>query len=60
MVRDLPRQHGGTTFSTPVSVDPTVAKTGPICTGGTNCSANRELGDFQSLTLGNQGNPDLA
>jgi hypothetical protein len=50
----------GATFSTPVSVDSTPAKTGPICTEGTNCSANRELGDFQSLTLDNQGNADLS
>jgi hypothetical protein len=51
---------GGTTFSAPVSVDTLAAKTGPICTEGTNCSANRELGDFQSVALDNQGNPDLA
>jgi hypothetical protein len=51
---------GGTTFSAPVSADPTVAKTGPICTEGTGCSANRELGDFQSITLDNQGGADMA
>jgi hypothetical protein len=56
----LESSNGGSTFSTPVSVDPTLAKAGPICTEGTNCTANRELGDFQSLTLDNQGNADLS
>jgi hypothetical protein len=56
----LESTDGGTTFSTPGSADPTVAKTGPICTEGTNCTANRELGDFQSLTLDNQGLAGLA
>jgi hypothetical protein len=56
----LQSTDGGTTFTAPETADPTAAKTGPICTEGTGCSANRELGDFQSLTLDNQGNPDLA
>jgi hypothetical protein len=34
-----------------VTVDPTAVKTGPICTGGINCSGNRELLDFQSVAL---------
>jgi hypothetical protein len=42
---------GGATFSAPETVDPTVVKTGPICTGGINCSGDRELLDFQSLTV---------
>jgi hypothetical protein len=42
---------GGATFSAPVTVDPTVVKTGPICTEGINCSGGRELLDFQSLTI---------
>jgi hypothetical protein len=50
----------GSTFSPLVVADPTAAKSGPICTEGTNCSANRELGDFQSITLDNQGNADMA
>ncbi len=50
---------GGATFSALQTVDPTVVKSGPICTGGTNCSANRELGDFQALTLDNAGFADL-
>jgi hypothetical protein len=55
----LQSTDGGTTFSAPESVDTTAAKSGPVCTEGTNCSANRELGDFQSLALDNQGNADL-
>jgi hypothetical protein len=55
----LQSTDGGSTFSTPTAVDPTVAKTGPVCTEGTGCSANRELGDFQTVTLDNQGNADM-
>jgi hypothetical protein len=55
----LESTDGGTTFSAPTVVDSTPAKVGPICTGGTNCTANRELGDFQSLTLDNGGLADL-
>lgn len=46
---------GGATFSGLSAVDPTPAKTGPICTGGTGCSANRELGDFQTVDLDSAG-----
>jgi hypothetical protein len=56
----LQSTDGGATFPAPEHADPTPAKTGPICAEGTGCSANRELGDFQSLTLDNQGNADLA
>jgi hypothetical protein len=42
---------GGATFSAPQTVDPTVVKSGPICTEGINCSGDRELLDFQSLTV---------
>ena len=55
----LESTDGGTTFSGPTVVDPTPAKVGPICTAGINCSGNRELGDFQSLTLDNAGAADL-
>jgi hypothetical protein len=51
----LESTDGGATFSAPATVDSTPAKLGPICTGGTNCTANRELGDFQSLTVDNSG-----
>jgi hypothetical protein len=55
----LESTDGGTTFSAPTVVDSTPAKLGPICTGGIGCAANRELGDFQSLTLDNGGSADL-
>jgi hypothetical protein len=42
---------GGATFGAPQTVDPTVVKTGPICTEGINCSGGRELLDFQALTV---------
>jgi hypothetical protein len=42
---------GGATFGAPQTVDPTVVKSGPVCTGGINCSGDRELLDFQSLTI---------
>jgi hypothetical protein len=47
----LESSDGGVTFGTPQTVDPTVVKTGPICTEGINCSGDRELLDFQSLTV---------
>jgi len=55
----LESTDGGSTFSTPETVDPTVVKTGPICTSGTGCSGNRELLDFQSDTIDNQGRANL-
>jgi hypothetical protein len=42
---------GGASFSAPQTVDATVVKSGPICTEGINCSGDRELLDFQSLTV---------
>ncbi|WP_225728183.1 MULTISPECIES: sialidase family protein [unclassified Nocardia] len=42
------------------TADPTAVKTGPICTGGTSCQANRELGDFQSVAIDNAGRANLA
>jgi len=56
----LESTDGGATFSAPTTVDPTPAKTGPVCTGGINCSSGRELGDFQSLTIDNAMASDLA
>ena len=43
-----------------VTADSTAVKTGPICTGGTGCSSDRELGDFQSIALDPLGRPNLA
>ena len=51
----LESTDGGATFSALQSVDPTPVKTGPVCTGGINCSANRELGDFQQVAIDNAG-----
>jgi hypothetical protein len=56
----LKSTDGGTTWSSLTTADPTAAKTGPVCTGGTNCSANRELGDFQTDTLDSAGHVDLS
>jgi hypothetical protein len=50
---------GGATFSSLITADPTVAKTGIICTGGINCSSDRELGDFQQVTIDPQGRANL-
>jgi hypothetical protein len=47
----LESSDGGVTFGAPQTVDPTVVKTGPVCTEGINCSGDRELLDFQSLTV---------
>jgi hypothetical protein len=51
----LESTDGGATFSALQSVDPTPVKTGPVCTGGINCSANRELGDFQQVAIDSAG-----
>ena len=51
---------GGATFSSLITADPTAVKTGVICTGGTNCSSDRELGDFQQVTIDPQGRANLA
>jgi hypothetical protein len=46
---------GGQSFSGLTIVDPTPVKSGPICTAGTGCSANRDLGDFQSVAIDGAG-----
>jgi hypothetical protein len=55
----LESTDGGATFSALETVDPTVVKTGPICTEGTGCSGDRELLDFQSDTIDNAGKANL-
>src|SRR5207248_1076590 len=55
----LESTDGGSTFSALETVDPTVVKTGPICTQGTGCSGDRELLDFQSDTIDNAGKANL-
>ena len=47
----LESADGGATFSALTTVDPTPSKTGPVCTGGTSCTANRDLLDFQTVTI---------
>ena len=56
----LESTDGGATFSAVQTVDPTPVKTGPVCTGGTNCSADRELGDFQQVAIDSAGHAVLS
>ncbi len=46
---------GGVSFSGLAAIDTVPVKTGPICTGGINCSGDRELLDFQSVTVDGAG-----
>jgi hypothetical protein len=50
----------GVTFSPLQVVDATAVKSGPICTAGINCSANRELGDFQQVAIDGGGHAVLS
>jgi len=50
----------GSSWSSLTTADPTSAKTGPVCTGGTNCTADRELGDFQTVILDSLGHVDVS
>jgi hypothetical protein len=50
---------GGATFGPLTTADPTPVKTGPICTDGTQCAADRELGDFQSVVIDALGRANL-
>jgi hypothetical protein len=56
----LESTDGGATFGALQVADPTPVKTGPICTGGINCSEDRELGDFQQVALDNASRPVLS
>ena len=51
----LESTDSGTTFSPLAIIDTVPVKSGPICTAGTGCSADRELLDFQSVTLDGAG-----
>jgi len=51
----LESTDGGATFSALQTADPTVVKTGPVCTDGINCSSDRELGDFQQVAIDGAG-----
>ena len=55
----LKSADGGSTWSPLTTADATAAKTGPVCTGGTNCSSDRELGDFQTDMLDSAGHVDI-
>jgi hypothetical protein len=55
----LESTDGGASFSALQDVDPLPVKSGPICTEGTGCSGDRELLDFQSLTLDPQARANL-
>jgi len=46
---------GGVSFSTLAAIDTVPVKSGPICTEGINCSGDRELLDFQSVTVDGAG-----
>lgn len=52
--------NGGSTFSALETVDSTPVKTGPICTAGTGCSANRDLLDFQTVALDTASHADVS
>ena len=56
----LESTDGGATFSAVQSVDSTPVKTGPVCTGGINCSEDRELGDFQQVAIDNAGKATMS
>jgi len=51
----LESTNGGSSWSALQTIDPTPVKTGQICTEGINCSGNRELLDFQSVTIDPSG-----
>jgi hypothetical protein len=52
---------GGATFpSSPATIDLTAVKTGPICTQGPACSANRQLLDFQTVTIDPLGRANVS
>ncbi|HET6794997.1 MAG TPA: sialidase family protein, partial [Acidimicrobiales bacterium] len=56
----LESTDGGSTWGTLTTSDSTPAKTGAVCTAGTGCSADRELGDFQSDAIDSAGNVDMS
>jgi hypothetical protein len=56
----LESTDGGTTFAPIATVDPNPVKIGPVCTGGANCSGDRQLGDFQQVAIDNAGRPVMS
>lgn len=57
--RSLDATSTSPSFSTPVAAV-TAVKPGVICTQGTACSGDRELGDFLSITHDSAGNAEIA
>ncbi len=55
----LESTDGGATFSGLATVDSQAVKSGPICLDGFFCGSDRELGDFQALTLDAAGRAHL-
>ena len=55
----LESADGGATFGALTTADSTAVKSGPICTEGTACGSDRELGDFQSVVLDPLGRANL-
>jgi hypothetical protein len=53
-------ENTGTGWGTLTTADSTAVKTGPICVDGINCSADRELGDFQMVVIDNNGKANIA
>jgi hypothetical protein len=51
----LESNDNGGTWSALQTIDPVPVKTGQICTEGINCTGNRELLDFQSVTIDANG-----
>lgn len=56
----LDSTDGGATWSSLTTADATAVKSGPICTDGINCGADRELGDFQMLAFDNAGKANIS
>lgn len=56
----LESTDGGSTFSALSTIDPAAVKSGPICTSGINCSGDRQLGDFQSVTIDGSGRANVS
>ncbi|HVF05708.1 MAG TPA: sialidase family protein [Frankiaceae bacterium] len=56
----LDSTDGGATWGGLTTADPTAVKSGPICTDGINCGADRELGDFQMLAFDNAGKANIS
>ena len=59
-IKYLESSNGGASFGPLETADPTAVKSGPICTDGLNCNADRELGDFQMVAIDNAGMANIS